>query len=233
MGVCSAQYGDSVVALCPNRFMESSTIFGEIADHQFGARENLLVFQEVGVAGVGTFDYVMVKHKPLSTDIEDFALIEFQTGQTTGTGGLVRGLEDFMAGKNVRDKDYRFGLNMADIWKRSFTQVLNKGIVTEHWGNRMFWVVQDIVYHDLTARYSLRNMKYDRKDSIVFAVCDLAAETRRYRLKLTGMESCSVDELFDAFRRRSQIPSKEAFVERLCRRIEAKMSLRLAFHEGG
>lgn len=37
-----------------------------------------------GSIGCGT-----VKHKPMSPEIEDFAAIEFQTGQTTGTGQLV------------------------------------------------------------------------------------------------------------------------------------------------
>ncbi len=229
MGVCSVQFGDDVVALCPDRFLESSTVFQEIADHHFLTRDNLLVFPEVGIRRVGTFDYVMVKHKPLSDAIEDFIVIEFQTAQTTGTGGLVQALRDFVDGEQVREKNYRFGLNMADIWKRSFTQILNKGIVTENWGNRIFWVVQEVVYRDLVSRYSLVNMGHDPQDNIVFVVCDLRLAQSKYRLSLTRIESSNVDDLFDAFRNRSVIPSKDAFVDRLRQRIKAKMSLKLSF----
>jgi len=171
----------------------------------------------------------MVKHKPLSDTIEDFILIEFQTGQTTGTGSLVQGLIDFMGGKQVTEKNYAFGLNMADIWKRSFTQILNKGIVTEKWGNRIFWVVQEVVYRDLVTRYGLVNMEHDPQDNIVFVVCDLRLVKNRYRLSLTRIESSNVDDLFDAFRNRAVIPSKDAFLDRLTQRIKAKMSLELFF----
>lgn len=229
MGICSVRFRESVVALCPDRFLESSIIFEEIADHHFKTRDNLLVFAEVGVRKVGTFDYVMVKHKPLSDTIEDFVMIEFQTGQTTGTGSLVQGLKDFMDGQQVGERSYGFGLNMADIWKRSFTQILNKGIVTENWGNRTFWVVQELVYRDLVSRYSLANMGHNPQDSIVFIVCDLRFVENRYQLYVSRIESSNVKDLFDAFRNRSVIPSKDAFVHGLMQRIKTRMSLKLCF----
>lgn len=63
MGVCSVQFGENVVALSPNRFLQDKTVFQDIADHYFNDRNNLLVFSEVGLKGVGNFDFVMVKHK--------------------------------------------------------------------------------------------------------------------------------------------------------------------------
>jgi len=51
----------------------------------------------------------------------------------------------------------------------------------------------------------------------------------RYRLSLTRIESSNVDDLFDAFRNRAVIPSKDAFLDRLTQRIKAKMSLELFF----
>ena len=145
MGVCSVQYGNQVIALSPRRFLQDNTVFKDIADHHFKTRDNLLLFSEVGLAGTGNFDFVMVKHKPLSSDIEDFVIIEFQTGQTTSTGKLVQALKECLGGKGIKGKSYAFGLNMADIWKRSFTQILNKGIVLEKWGHKIYWVVQEPV----------------------------------------------------------------------------------------
>jgi hypothetical protein len=41
----------------------------------------------------------------------------------------VQGLRDFIAGQDVRERSYRFGMNTYDTIKRSVTQLLNKGIV--------------------------------------------------------------------------------------------------------
>ena len=160
MGVCSVRYGNSIVALCPRRFLQDNIVFKNIADHYFKTRNDLVVFSEIGLPHTGTFDYVMVKHKPFSSDIEDFIVIEFQTGQTTGTGQLVQGLKDCLKGENVEGKSYGFGLNLADIWKRSFTQILNKGIVMENWGHKIFWVIQEPVYQNFLNRYNLNGMAY-------------------------------------------------------------------------
>ena len=113
MGVCSVKYGDQVIALCPRRFLQDEIVFEDIADHYFGTRHDLLVFSEVRLPDVGTFDYVMLKHKPLSYEIEDFVIIEFQTGQTTGTGNLVKAFKDLLDGEDVKEKTYNFGLNLA------------------------------------------------------------------------------------------------------------------------
>ena len=104
MGVCSVRYGDETIALCPRRFLQNNIIFKDIADHYFKTRNDLVVFSEIGLSQTGTFDYVMVKHKPFSSDIEDFVIIEFQTGQTTGTGQLVQALKDCLKGKILRTR---------------------------------------------------------------------------------------------------------------------------------
>ncbi|MDY6986863.1 MAG: NotI family restriction endonuclease [Thermodesulfobacteriota bacterium] len=227
MGVCSVQYGNQVVALSPRRFLQDNTVFKDIADHHFKTRDNLLLFSEVGLAGTGNFDFVMVKHKPLSSHIEDFVIIEFQTGQTTSTGKLVQALKDYLRGKDVKGKSYAFGLNMADIWKRSFTQILNKGIVLEKWGHKIYWVVQEPVYQNLLDRYNLNGMGYRNKHTTVFAIYDLKSEKGKYNLFQTRIESSTIDNLFEAFRNNPNIPPKDAFVDKLQTKLRAKMQLKL------
>jgi hypothetical protein len=227
MGVCSVQYGNQVVALSPRRFLQDNTVFKDIADHHFKTRDNLLLFSEVGLAGTGNFDFVMVKHKPLSSNIEDFVIIEFQTGQTTSTGKLVQALKDYLRGKDIKGKSYAFGLNMADIWKRSFTQILNKGIVLERWGHKIYWVVQEPVYQNLVDRYNLNGMGYRKKHTTVFAIYDLRSEKGKYSLFQTRIESSTIDNLFKAFRNNPNIPAKDAFVDKLKTKLRAKMQLKL------
>ncbi|NVL89412.1 MAG: hypothetical protein HWN69_00255 [Desulfobacterales bacterium] len=227
MGVCSVQYGNQVIALSPRRFLQNNTVFKDIADHYFKTRDNLLLFSEVGLAGTGNFDFVMVKHKPLSSDIEDFVIIEFQTGQTTSTGKLVQALKDCLGGKDIKGKSYAFGLNMADIWKRSFTQILNKGIVLEKWGHKIYWVVQEPVYQNLLDRYNLNGMRYNKEHSTVFAIYDLRDKREKYELYRRRIESSTIDNLFKAFRNNPNIPSKDAFVAKLKTKLRAKMELEL------
>jgi hypothetical protein len=225
MGVCSVCYGDAVVALSPRRFLQDRTVFLDIADHHFGARSDLLLFDEVSVPAaqyLGRFDFVLAKHKPLSGEIDDFVVIEMQTGQTTSTGGLVRALDDFMQGKDVQGTTYPFGLNLADIWKRAFTQVLTKGIVAERWGHKVYWVVQEPVYQNLLDRYHLQGMTYDPAHQTVFFVYDLVRSGDSYRLAHTRAESCTVDSLFRAFRSNFQVPPKDLFLAKLEQKSKQK-----------
>lgn len=238
MGVCSVQYGQEVIALSPRRFLQDNTVFYDIADHHFGAQSDLLLFKEISVPGnrsLGRFDYVLVKHKPLNSEVEDFVVIEFQTGQTTSTGHLVQALEDFMQGKAIQDESYGFGLNLADIWKRTFTQILTKGIALENWGRKIYWVIQTPIYQDFLDRYELHGMSYEGDHSTVFAIYDLQRAGERYELCQTRIESSTINDLFQAFRTNLEVPPKEVFVARLEKEIRkqtgAKLQVRLDVNE--
>ena len=93
-GVCAVHYDDKEIALCPRRFLEDNRVFKDIAKTAFSTCNNVFVLSEVGLPGIGNFDFVMVKHILMSMHIEDFVVVEFQTGQTTSTGRLVDGFND-------------------------------------------------------------------------------------------------------------------------------------------
>ncbi len=228
-GVCSAHVNGNEVALCPRRFLDDHTVFTDIAQYHFKTVNDILVFSEIRLEDVGSFDFVMVKHKSMSPEIEDFAVIEFQTGQTTGTGQLVQGLKDHLAGGDVSQKTYGFGLNLYDIWKRTFTQILNKGVIMENWRKKIYWVVQEPVYKYFETRYNLQNLGLQSEHSTFFALYDLKASREKFELITTRKISASMDQLFGAFRDNSNIPSVEKFHETLKRKVdtEAQISLRL------
>lgn len=230
MGVCSVQYDDQVIAICPHRFLQRHTVFRDIAQHYFGSQSDLLLFREISIpkaVGLGRFDFVLVQHKPLSSEILDFVTIEFQTGQTTNTGDLVQALGHFMANEPMIGRIYGFGINYADIWKRAFTQVLTKGIVMERWGHKVYWVVQESIYRDLLDRYQLYDLDYTSSDSTVFAVYDLERDRDEYSLRQTRYQSATIAGLFQAFRTNLEVPSKDAFIARLTERIEKGLDNRL------
>jgi hypothetical protein len=227
MGICSVHYGEKTVIICPIRFLENDTVFSDIVTNYFGNDNNLLLFPEAGLTGVGTFDFVIVKHKPLSSKVDDFIIIEIQGNQTTGTGALVEALEDFTRGEFRKDSIYPFGLNTYDVLKRSFTQILNKGIVLEKWGHKIFWVFQEPVYRNLKTRYDLGNLQYKKTHSTIFAIYELIAGKKIFHVELVTYESSTIKHLFSAFMNNPSIPSKDDFINRLKGKIEAKIGLNL------
>lgn len=229
-GVCTAHVDEDDIALCPRRFLDSGTVFRDIAESHFGTIHNILVFSEVGLKGIGNFDFVMVKHKPMSTVIDDFAVVEFQTGQTTSTGKLVQGFSDYIKNSTFeKDISYNFGINFYDIWKRTFTQILNKGIILEKWNRKIFWVIQKPVFDYFLHKYRLGSLSYDKGNSSVFSLYDLKQQENSLSLKLNSIVSSTVDDLFNAFRKNDDIPPVDDFIERLQMKVNSdiKLGLRL------
>jgi len=227
MGVCSVVYRGESIAICPVRFRQNDLVFRDVAMLHFRGLNNLVVFSEVAVRPAGSFDFVIVKHRPLSSDVEGFAIVEFQTGGTTSTGRLVQALRDAVAGEPIEGVTYGFGMNYADIWKRSLTQVLTKGIAAESWGERVYWVLQEQVYRYLVGRYKLGHLRYNPDHSTVFLIYDMQRREQTYQLVRKGIESATVDRLFRAFRRNLELPSKEEFVARLQHRLKSRLHLAL------
>jgi len=227
-GVCTAHYDGAELALCPRRFLESSTVFRDIAEHHFKNLNNILVFSEVGLNGIGNFDFVMIKHKPVSIEIEDFVIIEFQTGQTTSTGKLVEAFLDYTKTGHFNEKfSYGFGINSYDIWKRTFTQILNKGIILEKWKKKIYWVVQDQIFQYFQKKYRLNTMSYNDSHSTVFTLYDLKKKENSLVLNQTRIFSSTIDDLFNAFRQNDEIPPVEEFIGRIQKKIKDNINLSL------
>jgi hypothetical protein len=229
-GVCTAHTDGKEIALCPRRFLERNIVFHDIAKRNFGTCDNIIVFSEVGLPGIGNFDFVMVRHKPMSPEIEDFAVIEFQTGQTTSTGKLVEGFKDFMKHNVIQNGvTYNFGINMYDIWKRTFTQILNKGIILEKWRRKIFWIVQYPIFVYFQHKYRLKKLSYNERHSTVFSLYDLKRKGDRLILSGTRTFSSTIDNLFDAFRKNDAIPPVGEFMKRLESKVkkDLKIGLRL------
>jgi hypothetical protein len=204
-------------------------VFRDVALDYFGSTDNVLLFSEVSLKGVGSFDHVLVRHKPISSHVDDFVVIELQTDQTTSTGKLVQALQDFMDGKDVVGSHYPFGMNTYDTLKRSYTQMLNKGVVLESWQQRIYWVLQDYVFSNLSDRYR-PELVPDSSRTNVFAVYDLLRYPGGYVLSLQRFVSATVDALLSALRQNQSVLTREQFVAHLEARIQRqKPHLRLDF----
>ncbi|GAB4429318.1 MAG: hypothetical protein Fur0044_27020 [Anaerolineae bacterium] len=80
-------------------------VLEDIALHYFGDLDNLISFPEVKLPGVGKLDYVLIRHKPMKVEIDDFVPIEFQTG-------LSHEIKQSILGKGIIYK----GWNVKGYW---------------------------------------------------------------------------------------------------------------------
>ena len=228
-GVCSAEYGGEVYAICPHRFDEKGSFDGvskvveDVARNYFGDLKNLMTFSEVKLPSVGRIDHVILRHKPLRPEVEDFVAVEFQSNSTTGTGALVRGMEDFLDGQDINGQSYEFGMNTYDSIKRTVTQLMNKGVVYESWGTKCYWVIQEYFYKNLVQRYGFKPSGLSETDSARFALYNLVPGDGRLTLTSKQFISTSVDEVYQAIKSNPAMPKKDDFV----RHLNAKLQIRL------
>ena len=113
-GVCSVQVRARMQVICPHRFDEGGSLAGvprvleDIATHYFGDTNNIVVFAETRLPNVGNIDFVIVKHRAMRPEIDDFVAVEIQADSTTSTGELVRAFREFTSSGHMADRNYRF-----------------------------------------------------------------------------------------------------------------------------
>ena len=230
-GVCSVEYDGGIHTICPHRFEERGSIaevarvLEDIAVHHFGNTDNIVVFPEVRLPNVGNIDYVIIKHKPMQSTVDEFIAVEFQSDSTTGTGELVRGICDFYEGRDLQSQSYKFGMNTYDSIKRAITQLMNKGIVYEAWNSKCYWVIQEYIYANLVARYGLKKDGFSPEHASVFALYDMVTNGDRLTLTPTRFISVTVEEVYQAMRNNPSMPNKDAFVEKLNEKLRLRLCM--------
>lgn len=233
-GVCSAEYSGEIHTICPRRFEEEGSIEGvsrvleDIALHYFGDFNNTIAFSEVRLPNVGSIDYVLVRHKPMKPEVENFVSVEFQSDSTTSTGGLVQGILDFFQGRDLREQTYKFGMNTYDSIKRAITQLMNKGIVYEAWNTKCYWVVQEYIYANLVKRYGFKKDGFSSGHASRFALYNLVHKDNRLVLIPSRFISTTVDEVYQAMRNNPGLPNKDKFVQKLNAKLQARLSVQFS-----
>lgn len=224
MGVCSVNHSGTKPIICPHRFLENNLVFKNACNAAFGGTNNVLLFSEVKINNVGSFDFVLVKHKPISNKVDDFCIVEFQSDSTTGTGELVQALKDFMKKKDVLQNKYHFGMNTYNTIKLSYIQMLVKGQVMEKWGKNIFWIMQRFVYNNMVNRFCLTDLDYNTNHRTQYHIYDLVKNGEIYNLKLVDKKSTTISNLLRAFTHQST-PNIDTFIEVLESKIKLKLGL--------
>lgn len=226
MGICSVLHSGSIIPICPHRLLQDAKVFVDVCNDYFGDTNNILVFSEVKLRNIGTFDFVLVKHKPISNKIEDFCVIEIQTDSTTGTGALVNSLKDYIDGKDITKTRYSYGMNTYNTIKLSFTQMMIKGQVFEKWKRKIYWIEPLYVFENMIKRFNLYDLEYNKNDSNVFFTYDLIKHLNIYELKRVYSRSSSVSNILTAFSEQFT-PEIDVFIKHLEDKIEKGIGVRL------
>jgi len=222
MGVDSVYWNDTPVIIDPNRFLQDETIFKDVAIKFWGSDENVIKLPEVKLKNVGSFDFVMVKHKKLSYEIEDFIILEIQSDSTTGTGALVKNLNDLYTKEaNNLESSYPFGMNTYNTIKLSFMQMLIKGMVAEKWDKNVCWVMQDFVFQNMLNRFDIANNDFDNEKHTHYFTYNMLRKNEKdiFHLSLDKIRSYDVLELKRAFDSDRSLPEVDCFVNILKKRI--------------
>ena len=145
IGTCTVHYQEDDIIICPSRLLENNQIFLDclhlLTQHEPG--NELYIIPEVSIPG-GTVDFFLVSAK--DGKVRDFAGIELQTLDTTGTIWPERQRllheHGFPVDRSDLDSRKSFGMNWKMTAKTILVQLHHKSQTFEHLNKHLVLIVQ-------------------------------------------------------------------------------------------
>jgi len=196
IGTCTVAYGknNENIIICPHRLIENNQIFLDcihlLTQHEPG--NELHIISEISVPG-GSVDYVLASAK--NGKIKDFAAIELQTLDTTGSVWGFRQL--FLELQGIKqpafDENATFGMNWKMTAKTILVQMHHKITTFENLNKHLVLVLQDCLMNYMKREFSFEHISITPKigDSFHFHSYRLLPVKDKYRLSL--FERASTD----------------------------------------
>lgn len=193
IGTCVVRYRTQDIAICPNRLLENNQIFLDclhlLTLHEPG--NELYVIPEVSVPG-GSVDYFLVSAK--DGKVKDFAGIELQTMDTTGTvwPERQRFLKEhgFPVDEAELEIEKTFGMNWKMTAKTILLQMHHKSETFEYLNKRLALVIQKPFYDYINREFSISHLHAARiGDPIHIHAYDLKEARNRLKLSLAARSS--------------------------------------------
>lgn len=160
IGTCTVTHGGGPVVICPYRFLERRVIFTDclsLVRHEPG--NELHVVPEVSIPG-GTVDYFLVSSR--KRRVRDFAGIEIQTLDTTGTVWPERQRFLRTQGLKVRTADVNstkpFGMNWKMTAKTILVQLHHKVQTFENVNRHLVLAIQDVLLDYITGEFTVAHL---------------------------------------------------------------------------
>ena len=160
IGTCAVTHSDKDVVICPSRFLERQVIFTDclpLIRHEPG--NELHIIPEVGIPG-GTVDYFLATTR--SGRVRDFAGIEIQTLDTTGTLWPERQRFAQSKGVAVERADATstkpFGMNWKMTAKTILVQLHHKVRTFQEVNHHLVLAVQDVLLDYITGEFTVAHL---------------------------------------------------------------------------
>ncbi len=200
IGTCTVAHGDArtPVVICPVRFRERQQIFFDclhlLRSHEPG--NEIHAVPEISVPGGGV-DFILVSAR--NGKVKDFAGIEIQTLDTTGTVWPER--QRFLASvgmsvpKKDTDSEKPFGMNWKMTAKTILVQLHHKIQTFEHLGKHLSLVIQDQLLDYMEKEFSFGHLHNPAVagDSVHFHAYALKPKMGEFRLELGSRKSTDVE----------------------------------------
>lgn len=225
IGSCTVGYQNGPLIICPHRFLHRQQIFLDCVPL---LRRDLkyLIVPEVAMPG-GSVDYFVVAVDE-DDEVLDYAGIEIQSLDTTGSGGIWKARQDLLHG-NLKSS-YPYGINWKMSAKTILVQMHHKAAAFEALGKKLILVVQNRFFD-----YIAREFQTDRlhpaedRDSVHFHIYNAALLGSELRIVLSERKSTDV---LGVERMLSSGQTPEILAEEIIDRIRAKMprAIRLGTH---
>lgn len=135
IGSCTVGYKGRPLVVCPHRFLQRRQIFLDCIASLEPARQYFVV-PEVAMPG-GSIDYFVVSSN--DEEITDYAGIEIQGLDTTGSGGIWGAREDLLRGELA--PPYQYGINWKMSAKTILVQMHHKAAAFEALGKKLILVL--------------------------------------------------------------------------------------------
>jgi len=226
IGTCTVRHGDENIVICPDRFLERRQVFTDclhlLTLHEPG--NELHVVGEITIPG-GSVDYFLVSAK--NRKVMDFAGVEFQTVDTTGTVWFDRQRFLGTAGVKVRRKEVEnqksFGMNWKMTAKTILVQIHHKIQTFEHFSKHLALVLQDQLLDYMRREFTFAHLRNPALLGDPMHIHSYGLDPHRSGLRLQLKERLSTDTAGVAMCLGLQADAKVDFAM-IIQQLESKLS---------
>ncbi|HIE18240.1 TPA: hypothetical protein EYP75_00795, partial [Candidatus Bathyarchaeota archaeon] len=167
-GACSVRQikDDRVLIICPMRFYgNDQTIIDEVGHRLCGEAAHVAKIPEVR-AGRFSIDWV-VACCDASGVLVDYHGIEVVAVDTTGS--LDQYFDAYMKGEDWQSIKQRYGINWANVYKRTLPQLIAKGALLASYGKKLGVIIQDRLVRSLQERLTIPTEPESSANMLFFA----------------------------------------------------------------
>lgn len=229
IGICSVGYRGRFsqdyrpIVICPHRF-ERNVLFDFVQQQQFNPispEEQIAWTPEISLGTMGWVDFVGVKlqRKEEHVDIKDFVCLEVQAAGTTGSPW--EAVKELATNGRFLQESYTFGINWANEFaKTMMQQAYKKGAITESWGKKLIFAIQDVGLTYLQNTYDASGLHpAQSEDSLYFYALKMAweEEANAWVMKphqTWGTNTEGVRKILSGLSD-EDLPTQEKFVQRI------------------